>query len=199
MAKSKTKRKRTPKHILKLPDLEQSKSAVLNSLTSRSSQRTYDHAIREFIEWYCSEPRLAFNKTVVTRYRISLEQQHYASTTINLRLAAVRTLAYEAADSGLLSADLAAGIRRVKGAKRLGVPVGNWLTAEQGKVCWLSFCLRYYRESLLRERVQVHDPPLAVFRLREHNLPAFEVSVPVVILWASLSVKMGSLGRAKAI
>lgn len=70
MAKSKTMRKRTSKSVLKLPDLEQSKSAVLNSLTSRSSQRTYDHAIREFIEWYCSEPRLAFNKTVVTRYRI---------------------------------------------------------------------------------------------------------------------------------
>jgi len=64
MAKSKTNRKRTPKHVLKLPDLEQSKSAVLNSLTSPSSQRTYDHAIREFIQWYCSEPRLAFNKTV---------------------------------------------------------------------------------------------------------------------------------------
>ena len=73
----------------------------------------------------------AFNKTVVTRYRISLEQQHYASTTINLRLAAVRRLAYEDADCGLLSADLAAGIRRVKGAKRLGLPVGNWLSAEQ--------------------------------------------------------------------
>ena len=133
MAKSKIRRKRTPKSVLKLPDLEQSKSAVLNSLTSPSSQRTYDHAIREFIEWYCSEPRLAFNKTVVTRYRISLEQQRYASTTINLRLAAVRRLAYEAADCGLLSADLAAGIRRVKGAKRLGTPVGNWLSAEQGK------------------------------------------------------------------
>ena len=76
---------------------------------------------------------VAFNKTVVTRYRISLEQQRYASTTINLRLAAVRRLAYEAADCGLLSADLAAGIRRVKGAKRLGIPVGNWLSAEQGK------------------------------------------------------------------
>ena len=133
MAKSRANRRRAPKHVLKLPDLEQSKSAVLNSPTSQSSQRTYDHAIREFIEWYCSEPRLAFNKTVVTRYRISLEQRRYASTTVNLRLAAVRRLAYEAADCGLLSADLAAGIRRVKGAKRLGVPVGNWLTAEQGK------------------------------------------------------------------
>ena len=79
---SKPKRKRAPKTVLRLPDLEQSKSAVLNSLASQSSQRSYDHAIREFIEWYCSEPRLAFNKTVVTRYRIFLEQAHYASSTI---------------------------------------------------------------------------------------------------------------------
>ena len=111
---TKSKRKRTPKAVLKLPDLEQSKSAVLNSLTSPSSRRSYDHAIREFIEWYCSEPRLAFNKTVVTRYRISLEQRNYASSTINLRLAAVRRLAYEAADCGLLSADLAAGIAALR-------------------------------------------------------------------------------------
>jgi hypothetical protein len=96
---------------LKLPDLEQSKSAILNSLASQSSRRSYDHAIREFIDWYRSEPRLAFNRTAVTRYRIGLEQAHYASSTINLRLAAIRRLAYEAADCGLLSPDLASGIR----------------------------------------------------------------------------------------
>ena len=56
--------------------------------------------------------------------------------TINLRLGAVRRLAYEAADCGLLSADLAAGIRRVKGVKKLGVRLGNWLTAEQGQALW---------------------------------------------------------------
>lgn len=49
------------------------KTAVLNSLTFASGQRTYDHAIREFVAWYCSEPRLAFNRTVVLRYRIHLE------------------------------------------------------------------------------------------------------------------------------
>jgi len=43
--------KRTPKTVLKLPDPEQSKSAVMNSLTSASSKRSYDHAIREFIDW----------------------------------------------------------------------------------------------------------------------------------------------------
>ena len=67
------------------------------------------------------------------RYRIQLEAKHLAPATINLRLAAVRRLAYEAADVGLLSPDLAASIRRVKGAKRLGVRLGNWLTAEQAK------------------------------------------------------------------
>jgi site-specific recombinase XerD len=127
------KRAKKPKSVLKLPDLDYSKSAVLNSLPSLNSRRSYEHAIRDFIEWYCSEPRLAFNKTVVTRYRFALEQRRYAPSTINLRLAAVRRLAYEASDCGLLSPDLAAGIRRVKGAKRLGVRVGNWLTVEQGK------------------------------------------------------------------
>jgi site-specific recombinase XerD len=125
--------KKPPKRVLALPDLEHAKTAVLNSLTSASGQRTYEHAIREFVAWYCSEPRLAFNRTVVLRYRIHLEQRHYAPATINLRLAAVRRIAYEAADAGLLSPELAAGIRRVKGVRRLGVRLGNWLTVEQGR------------------------------------------------------------------
>jgi integrase len=70
---------------------------------------------------------------VVLRYRIYLEQKQYAATTINLRLAAVRRIAFDAADSGLLSPELAAGIRRVKGVRRIGVRVGNWLTTEQAK------------------------------------------------------------------
>jgi len=126
-------KRKMPKRVLALPDLEHAKSAVLSSLTSQSGQRTYDHAIRQFVAWYCSEPRLAFNRTVVLRYRIHLEQRQYAPATINLRLAAVRRVAYEAADAGLLSPELAAGIRRVKGVRRLGVRLGNWLTPEQGR------------------------------------------------------------------
>jgi hypothetical protein len=64
-----------PKTVLRLPDLEQSKNAVLNSLAAASSQESYGHAIDEFIGWYCSEPRLAFNRTVVLRYRFFLEQK----------------------------------------------------------------------------------------------------------------------------
>jgi len=108
-----------PKTKLGLPDLDHAKAAVLGSLRSPESQRGYRDSIDEFIGWYCSEPRLSFNKTVVTRYRIHLESRRLAPGTVNVRLAAVRRLAYEAADSGLLSPELAAGIQRVKGAKKL--------------------------------------------------------------------------------
>ena len=72
----------------------------------------------------------------MTRYRIYLEDRLLAPGTINVRLAAVRRLAYEAADTGLLSPDLAAGIRGVKGAKKLGMRLGNWLTAEEARTLW---------------------------------------------------------------
>ncbi|MGI8992586.1 MAG: tyrosine-type recombinase/integrase [Bryobacteraceae bacterium] len=124
---------RRPKTKLGLPDLDHSKRAVLDSLRSPESKRGYRHAIDDFILWYCSEPRLSFNKVVVTRYRIFLEGQGLAPGTINGRLAAVRRLAYEAADAGLLSPELAAGIRRVKGVKKLGVRLGNWLTADEAR------------------------------------------------------------------
>jgi len=130
------KKRRVPTTVLRLPDLDQAKSAVLNSLSSIDAQRGYRHAIEEFVEWYCSEPRLSFSKTVVLRYRIHLESRHLAPGTINLRLGAVRRLAYEASDCGLLSPDLAAGIRRVKGVKKIGVQLGNWLTPEQSERLW---------------------------------------------------------------
>jgi site-specific recombinase XerD len=136
MRKLQRRTKRITKSVLRLPDLEHAKNAVLNSLTSTDAQRGYRHAIDEFVDWYCSEPRLAFNRIVVLRYRSHLESRQLAPGTVNLRLGAVRRLAYEAADCELLSADLAAGIRRVKGVKKLGVRLGNWLTAEQGQALW---------------------------------------------------------------
>jgi integrase len=154
MLKSKSRKKKPPKRVLALPDLEHAKTAVLNSLTSASGQRTYEHAIREFVSWYCSEPRLAFNRSVVLRYRIHLEHQGLAPATINLRLAAVRRIAYEAADAGLLSPELAAGIRRVKGVRRIGVRLGNWLTPEQGR------------------RLLECPAPVAARQLRDHAMVA---------------------------
>ena len=130
---SRKKPKQSPKRVLRLPDLDFAESAVLNTLGSPESKRYYRFAIDDFVAWYCSEPRIAFNKTVVLRYRLELESRRLSSSTINLRLAAVRRLAYEAADTGLLSPELAAGIGRVKGAKRIGVRLGNWLSADEVK------------------------------------------------------------------
>jgi site-specific recombinase XerD len=119
------------RRLLRLPDLDHCKRAVLNSLGSPASRRVYEYAIDQFIAWYCSEPRLAFNRIVVVRYRMYLESRHLAANTINQQLAAVRRLAHEAADTGLLSPELAAGISRVKGVKQLGFRAGNWLSAEE--------------------------------------------------------------------
>ena len=132
-------KKRTYRHSRRrsrnptLPELEQARFGVLNSLGSPQSQRTYGRAMEEFIIWYCSEPRLALSRSVVLRYRLKLENARLAPATINVRLAAVRRLATEAADSGLLSNDLIAGIRRVRGVRQLGRRIGNWLTPDQGR------------------------------------------------------------------
>ena len=64
MPRRNSSKRRKAKTILRLPDLEQSKNAVLHSLAATSSQESYGHAIDQFIGWYCSEPRLAFNRPV---------------------------------------------------------------------------------------------------------------------------------------
>ena len=169
--KPRRKERRGAKSILRLPDLEAAKSAVLNSLSCPDAQRGYRHAIDEFVEWYCSEPRLSFSKTVVLRYRMHLETRNLAPGTINLRLGAVRRLAYEAADCGLLSADLVAGIRRVKGLKKLGVRLGNWLTAEQGQALWQA----PNQEQMKGKRDRALLALLLACGLRRHELASLTV------------------------
>jgi hypothetical protein len=61
-------------------------------------------------------------------WRGALEARQLGSVSINVRITAVRKLAVEAADNGLLEPELAAGITRVKGAKSKGVRLGNWLS-----------------------------------------------------------------------
>jgi hypothetical protein len=131
--KTSEKGRRCPKKVLRIPYLKHSKHAVINSLSARASRESYGNAINDFISWYCSEPRLAFNRTVALRYRFFPEQRNLASSTINVRLAAVRRLAYEASGSGLLRPELAAGMARVKSVNRLGVRIGNWLNSGKGR------------------------------------------------------------------
>ena len=132
------RRKKPPKRVLALPDREQTKFAALNTLTSKSSQRSYAHAIDEFVDWYCSEPRLALNQTVVLRYRIYLEERHLAPTTINLRLAAVRRVAYEAADSGLHSPNLLPAFAVSRAFDESAYVLATGLRSIQAEICYPS-------------------------------------------------------------
>lgn len=63
---------------------------MLSTLTFVHSGRAYKHAIDKFIAWYCSEPRLGFNRSVVLRYRSFLESLQLLAATINLQLCAIR-------------------------------------------------------------------------------------------------------------
>lgn len=107
---------------------------VLDAITSPHSRRAYARAIEGFLAWYAAEGRgEPLSKALVQRHRARLEGQGLAPSSINQRLSAIRRLAAEAADNGLLAPELAAGVARVKGVRQAGVRLGNWLTREQAE------------------------------------------------------------------
>jgi integrase len=110
---------------------------VMNSVSSPHSRAAYGHALREFIAWW--GPGYArFNKALVASWKAQLEADGYSPATVNQRLTAVRKLAQEAADNGLLKPETAIAVARVRGAQRHGVRAGNWLTREQAQAILLS-------------------------------------------------------------
>jgi hypothetical protein len=115
MSKKQQRKSVSRSETLTIPELEQSKAAVLNTLASAHSRRSYEYALERFIAWYCDEPRLAFNRSVVVRYRTFLESLALSAATINLHLSAIRRLAVQSAETGWLSPELVTGIRRLNG------------------------------------------------------------------------------------
>ena len=107
---------------------------VVNSVPSQTSQRVYRMGVEQFFDWWgASAAGEAFSRSLMQRYRVSLEARALAPRTINLRLAAVRKLAEEAAAQEWLPAAKVSEIRSVKGAKVLGTRAGNWLTRAQAE------------------------------------------------------------------
>jgi site-specific recombinase XerD len=108
------------------------KALVLDLVTSPHSKRAYARALEDFAKWAKQEGQgTAFGKALIQRYRSSLEEKGLAPTSINVQLAALRKLAMEAADNGLLDPAVAAAIGRVKGAAQKGRRIGRWLTREE--------------------------------------------------------------------
>jgi integrase/recombinase XerD len=117
-----------------IPAIERLKALVLDSVTSQESKRAYDKAITDFLNWYSmADPGTGFTKATVRAFKARLIEQGLAASTINVRMTAVRRLAAEAADNGLMPPELAAGIGRVKGVKHEGIRTGNWLTVHQAE------------------------------------------------------------------
>ena len=114
-------------------DWDRLKALVLDSVSSPIARRVFNLGLDEFIAWYGQAPRPGFTKATVHAWRAELEARGLGSVSINVRITAVRKLAVEAADNGLLAPELAAGITRVKGTKSTGVRVGNWLSVQQAQ------------------------------------------------------------------
>src|SRR5271167_1197610 len=109
------------------------KAMVLDSVSSPITKRVYNMALNEFLAWFQQAPRYGFTKATVSAWRVSLEDRRLGSSSIIIRKSAIRKLAAEAADNGLLAPELAAGISRVKSAKTQGIRVGNWLSLRQAQ------------------------------------------------------------------
>src|ERR1700688_4333828 len=119
--------------IQKIAGWEKLKTLVLDSVSSPITKRVYNMALDEFLAWFQQEPRPGFTKATVSAWRVSLESRSLGSSSIIIRMSAIRKLAAEAADNGLLAPELAAGIARVRSAKSVGIRVGNWLSERQAQ------------------------------------------------------------------
>jgi integrase len=117
----------------KASDWNRLKALVLDSVSSPITRRVYNLGLNEFFEWYGREPRAGFTKGTVSAWRVALEGRGLGSISINVRITAVRKLAVEAADNGVLAPELAAGITRIKGVRMKGVRIGNWLSIQQAQ------------------------------------------------------------------
>jgi len=106
---------------------------VSDGLTSEHSRRAYSKALSDFLEWYKLEGKPGFNKATVNKYKLALQEEGLSPSTINQRMSAIRRLAQEAVDNGLVDQVLANGISNVKGVKSQGVRTGKWLTKEQAQ------------------------------------------------------------------
>src|SRR3954464_155361 len=93
---------------------------VLDSLPSEHSRRAYERALYDFFHWHRGVGRPQLNKAIVQRYAAELREAGMAPSSVNLRLSAIRKLALEAADNGVIDPQIASGIRAVKGARREG-------------------------------------------------------------------------------
>jgi site-specific recombinase XerD len=106
---------------------------VTDGLDSRHSRRAYERALIDFLVWYEQHGNNLTRRTV-QQYIVYLRDTIQMSPAyINLRLVAVRRLAREAAENGLIDDTTAMAIERLKGVRDEGEHLGIWLTKAQAE------------------------------------------------------------------
>ena len=121
---------------------------VTQSVDSPHSKRAYSRALIDFLDWFERNGRPGFTKATINAYREEMLQSGKSRSSINQALSAIRKLAVEAADNGLVPPTLAYGVERVRGVKQEGVRAGNWLTSEQAQMLINTPIVRWRREEI---------------------------------------------------
>jgi site-specific recombinase XerC len=121
-----------------VPRIERIVDIVVNRLDSQQSKRAYRRALDGLLEWYAqhaTEHHPGLTKATVNDYCAWMALVGMPESSLNQRLTAIRRLAREAADNGLIDDATARAIERVKGIARRGTPTGNWLTRSRPRRC----------------------------------------------------------------
>lgn len=106
---------------------------VLDSVTSPLTKVAYRKALSDFFTWWAEQGQPPLTKAVVQRYVAVLIEGGFSSSSVNVRLSAIRKLVREAADNGQLAPFEAESIARVKGIKKQGRRTGTWLSKAQAQ------------------------------------------------------------------
>lgn len=104
-----------------------------DAVSSPHTRRAYTRALLDFLDWVEATRPAGLTKATVQAYVSHLRAEGVPASSLNQRLTAIRKLAREAADNGLIDPATAEAIARVQGIRREGRRLGNWLSREQAQ------------------------------------------------------------------
>lgn len=119
--------------LVVIPSFGPVRSLVTDSVRSPHTKRAYRAALKDFLFWCQTASPAAFSKAAVQEYRATQERRNLSASSIQIQMSAIRRLAAEMADNGLLDPQTEMAISKVKGPHRNGVRVGNWLSLHQAE------------------------------------------------------------------
>ncbi len=106
---------------------------VCDAVTSEHTRRAYSRALTDFVAWFQQSGHAGLSKAAVNAHVVALRSAGVAASSINQRLTAIRKLASEAADNGLIDYATAQAISKAEGVRSEGKRLGNWLSKQDAQ------------------------------------------------------------------